>query len=104
MGVITGGLLSVCARSHEPERVGNKYDWQNIKIHKTKYQNTKEQNGFNAHSLDMLTAFISRFDIYLDFLRAILLSRFGRNKIPYVGVHMQLDTCFFFVTINIFDL
>jgi len=52
----------------------------------------------------MLTAFISRFDIYLDFLRVILLSRFGRNKIPYVGVDMQFDICFLFVTINIFDL
>jgi len=28
MGVITGDLLSVCARSHELERVGNKYDWR----------------------------------------------------------------------------
>jgi len=28
MGVITGGLLSVCARSHELGRVGNKYDWR----------------------------------------------------------------------------
>jgi len=28
MGVITGDLLSVCARSHEPGRVGNKYDWR----------------------------------------------------------------------------
>ena len=28
MVVITGDLLSVCARSHEPGRVGNKYDWR----------------------------------------------------------------------------
>jgi len=46
----------------------------------------------------MLTAFISRFDIYLDFVRDILLSRLGRNQIPYVGVHMKLVTCFLFVT------
>jgi len=52
----------------------------------------------------MLIASISRFHIYLDFLRAILLSRLGRNKMPYVGVHIQHVTCFLFVAINIFIL
>ena len=68
------------------------------------YANTHEQNGFNLHSLRMPIASISRFDIYLEFWRSILLSRLGCNKSPYAGVHMQLDTCCLFATISIFDL
>ena len=68
------------------------------------YTKSHEQNDFNAHSHRMPIPFISRFDINFEFWRSILLSRLGRNNIPYVGFHMKLDTCCLFATRHIFYL